>query len=88
MSIARAELFNKAKSGNVEAFELLTEDYQKQIYAIALKVSENRRMASEMTQSVFVSVFEKLNTFQGEAALTSSIYKTAACICLKECGGK
>ena len=45
------------------------------VFALCLRMSGSRERASELTQDVFVHVWERLGTYRGESALSSWIYR-------------
>ncbi|MDP4094416.1 MAG: sigma-70 family RNA polymerase sigma factor [Bacillota bacterium] len=77
-------LLDKAKKGDVQAFEDLIEGYQKRVFNITLRMIGNYDDASELTQEVFIRVFRSLNSFKEEAQFSTWVYKIATNICLDE----
>ena len=74
-------LLDRAKRGDVEAFEKLTENYQKKIYNIILNKCTNRNEVSHLTQEVFVRTFKTLDKLQDDSHFFLSIYKTTKDVC-------
>lgn len=72
-----ADLVQRCLHGNSKAFEILIERYQKPIYNLALRLSTNTEDAEDITQTVFVKVYEKLNTFNPKHKFFSWLYKIA-----------
>lgn len=72
-----AVLVQQCLQGNPNAFEILVERYQKPIYNLALRLSTNTEDAEDITQTVFVKVYEKLNTFNPKHKFFSWLYKIA-----------
>ena len=54
--------------GNQEAFSRLVTKYRKQAYAIAYRFTQNHEEADDLAQETFVTAFDKLHTFRGEAS--------------------
>lgn len=79
------ELFVKAHSGDIEAFEKLTEAYQKRVFSVAYSITGNQVLASDMTQEVFVRVFRAMKTLDNQA-LPVYIYRTAGEVCRRHSG--
>jgi RNA polymerase sigma-70 factor, ECF subfamily len=71
------QLVSRAKSGDKAAFEKLYRTNVSRIYTICLRISADRIKAEELTQDVFVKVWEKLNTFKGESKFSTWIYRIA-----------
>lgn len=67
----------RAKAGDQRAFEGLYREHVGRVYALCLRLSADRVQAEELTQDVFVRVWEKLPTFRGESAFSSWLYRLA-----------
>jgi len=65
-------LFSK---GNVEAFESIYRSYCKFVHGICLRMLRDPVEADDAAQDVFVCVFRKINTFRGESAFSSWLYR-------------
>jgi len=61
--------------GHPNAFEPLIDKYQKPIFNAALKMLSNYEDAQDVTQSVFVKAFEKLDSFDPKYKFFSWIYR-------------
>ena len=81
MSDNDRQLLALARMGNIEAFEKLTENYQKKIYNIILSKYTNRSDVSRLTQEVFVRIFKSIRQMQDDSLFVLSIYKTAKDVC-------
>ncbi len=77
-------LLEKAKKGDVEAFEELIAGYQKRVFNIALKMIGNHEDASELAQETFIRVFKSIGKFKEESLFSTWIYRIATNICLDE----
>lgn len=69
------ELVNKLKSGNEESYKILIETYQKMALNCTYKFVRNKETAEDITQEVFVEVFESIKTFRGDSKLSTWIYR-------------
>lgn len=56
-------------------FDALYEQYKVQVYNLALQYVQNTRDAEEITQDVFVAVYQKLSVFRQEASPKTWIYR-------------
>lgn len=56
-------------------FEEIYNVYSKQVYNLALHYLQNTEDAQELTQDVFVTVFQKIDRFNGESKLSTWIYR-------------
>jgi RNA polymerase sigma-70 factor, ECF subfamily len=67
----------KAKNGDRSAFEKLYTLYKTPVYALCLRLTRDVLDAEDLTQEVFMQVYRKVNTFRGEAAFGSWLYRVA-----------
>jgi len=73
-----AELVSSFRSGNTKAFRELVRRYQGKVYALALRLTGNEADAQEVLQDTFLSVYRKFDTFRGDAAFSSWLYRITA----------
>lgn len=71
-----------AASGNREAFERLYRAHVNRVYAVCARMVNDRTRAEELTQDVFVRVWEKLSQFRGESAFTTWLHRLAVNVVL------
>lgn len=72
------ELIERIRSGDYSAFETLVSRYERKVYALALKLTGNQADAEEIAQDVFLTIYQKLDSFRGESLLSSWIYRVTA----------
>jgi RNA polymerase sigma-70 factor, ECF subfamily len=77
-------LLEKAKNGDVQAFELLVEGYQKKVFNVALRMMGNYDDAGEIAQEAFIRVFKSIKSFKEESTFSTWIYRITTNICLDE----
>jgi RNA polymerase sigma-70 factor (ECF subfamily) len=77
-------LLEKAKNGDVEAFEHLIEGYQKKVYNIALRMIGNYDDAYDMAQETFIRVFRSIKNFKEQSSFSTWVYKITTNVCLDE----
>lgn len=70
-------LVEQAKGGNRDALEKLVLRHQAWIYNIALRMVFQPHDAEEVTQEVLVKAVTRLDTFQGESAFRTWLYRIA-----------
>ena len=63
--------------GDKRAFESLVEKYQKLVFNLAYNMTRNRDDAADVTQSVFLKVYEKLYSFNRKFKFFSWMYRIA-----------
>ena len=72
------QLVERIRSGDYSAFEELVARFERKVYALALKLTGNQADAEEIAQDVFLTIYQKLDSFRGESALSSWIYRVTA----------
>ena len=75
--VAVNQTVRRAQEGDADAFRVLYEDHGGRVYALCLRLSGDRAAAEELTQDVFVRVWEKLETFRGESAFSTWLHRLA-----------
>jgi RNA polymerase sigma-70 factor (ECF subfamily) len=70
-------LIQECLIGNTKAFEALIDKYQKKIFNIVYRMTGNYDDAEDITQSVFIKVYEKLNSFNPKFKFFSWLYRIA-----------
>jgi RNA polymerase sigma-70 factor (ECF subfamily) len=78
-----AELVQRAKSGDLEAFEALTNRYEQRVYSLALRMLRQEQDAEDVTQQTFLSALEHLSGFRGEASFSTWLLRIATHAALK-----
>lgn len=71
------ELIQSVLNGNDRDFELLIKKYQTNVFRTAVGLLHNKEDAEEITQDVFLKVFQSLSTFNGKAAFSTWLYRIA-----------
>lgn len=72
------DLIDRIRAGDYSAFEELVSRFERKVYALALKLTGNQADAEEIAQDVFLTIYQKLDSFRGESALSSWIYRVTA----------
>ena len=80
---ADAELVQRAKAGELDAFEALTNRYEQRIYGLAMRMLRQEQDAEDVTQQTFLSVLENLEGFRGEASFSTWVLRIASHAALK-----
>jgi RNA polymerase sigma-70 factor (ECF subfamily) len=71
-----------AASGDRRAFERLYRENVNRVFAVCVRMSGDRMRAEELTQDVFVRVWEKLPLFRGESAFSTWVHRLAVNVIL------
>lgn len=75
-------LVKKAQRGDHDAFALLLERYETQVYHQALRMVTNPEDAADMTQEAFLKAWQGLPTFQGDSAFSTWLYRLTNNVCI------
>jgi len=67
----------RCREGDVEAFGDLVEKYQKPVFNAVFRVVHDYEDAREITQQVFMKIFENLSRFDPERRFFSWLYRVA-----------
>ena len=74
------DLISRSKSGDVEAFNLLVEQYQRMVYNLALRMLGNAEAAEDASQDTFISAYKAIGKFRG-GSFKSWVLRIAANSC-------
>ena len=74
---AERALVDRARGGDVGAFEALYRANVGRVYALALRLTADQLEATELTQDVFVHAWRRLATFRGDAAFATWLHRIA-----------
>jgi len=72
-----AELIDSILKGNQQDFVLLIKKYQQGVFRTSMGLVHNSEDAEEITQDVFVKVYQSLSSFNGKAAFSTWLYRIA-----------
>lgn len=72
-----AALIERARSGDVAAFEHVYRREVGRVFALCLRMTADAGRARELTQSVFVRAWDRLASFRGESQLSSWLHRIA-----------
>ena len=69
------DLAKKAAAGDGKAFEELYRRHYRRVYALTLRMMGNPTEAEDMTQEVFLQLFNKIGMFRGESQFTTWLHR-------------
>ncbi|MBL0694734.1 sigma-70 family RNA polymerase sigma factor [Comamonas sp. JC664] len=72
------QLLARAQDGDVSAFEALVDAHRDRVYGLALRMTRSEADAAEITQDTFLSAYQHLKDFRGDAAFGSWVHRIAA----------
>jgi RNA polymerase sigma-70 factor, ECF subfamily len=76
-------LVERARSGDLDAFEALTNRHEQRVYSLALRMLRQEQDAEDVTQQTFLSALENLGGFRGEASFSTWLLRIATHAALK-----
>lgn len=75
-------IIQRVQTGDVNAFELLVREYEKNVYNLALRMVKNPDDASDMTQEAFIKAYNSLSSFRGDSKFSVWLYRIVSNVCL------
>ena len=81
-------LLGRLRKGSPDAVSELLRLFQGKIFNLAMSILKNESDAEEATQDVFMTVIRKADTFKGNSALYSWMYRICVNTCLMRLRGK
>jgi len=70
-------LVERCRNGELGAFEELYRAHSARLYSLACRMVGNQTDAEDLLQEIFLSAHRKLDSFRGEAALGTWLYRLA-----------
>ncbi len=77
-------LVERAKRGDVEAFEQLISQYQRKVYNFAYRQTGNHEDASDVAQEAFIRAYSSLPEFRGDSSFATWLFRIVNNACLDE----
>jgi RNA polymerase sigma-70 factor (ECF subfamily) len=70
-------LVDRARRGNLEAYDELVQRYQERIYATVYHMTSNHEDANDLAQESFIKAFQALKSFKGGSSFYTWLYRIA-----------
>lgn len=70
-------LISKAQNGDEGAFKFLMTKYYPRVYASLFAFTKSREDSEDLAQLTFIKVWQKINSFRGDSAFFTWIYRIA-----------
>ena len=77
-----ASLIAASIEGRRDAFDVIVERHRRTVYQVCYRFVSNHEDASDLSQESFVRAWRGLNTFKGQSALSTWLYRIAVNVCL------
>jgi len=68
-------LIERAREGDLDAFDGLVRRYEDQVYSVAYRLVGNEDDAADVAQEVFLACFRHLKNYRGESKLSTWLYR-------------
>jgi len=75
MDLNQSDLIIQLQSGDQSAFKQLVDDFGDMVYNTALGIVQDEADADDITQEVFVQVYQSVSSFKGESKLSTWLYR-------------
>ncbi|MBZ0268429.1 sigma-70 family RNA polymerase sigma factor [bacterium] len=82
MRLAGPATVERARNGDVSAFESLYREHVGRVYAVCLRMTADPVRAEEHTQEAFVKAWKSLHRFEGRSAFGSWLHRLAVNVVL------
>ena len=70
-------LVERARTGDLAAFDQLVRQYERQVFRIAQHITQNREDAQDVVQDAFFKAYQKLDQFQGNSKFYTWLVRIA-----------
>jgi len=77
-------LVERCKAGDLQAFELLFQKYERRIFNVVARLVVSRDDAEDLKQEAFLRAFRAIRTFRGSSSFATWLTRIATNVCLDE----
>jgi RNA polymerase sigma-70 factor (ECF subfamily) len=74
---SEASLVRRAQRGDEQAFATLYQLHKKRVYSVCLQMTRDIADAEDLTQEAFLQVFRSIDSFRGDSAFSTWLYRIA-----------
>ncbi len=68
-------IIHEFQNGNKEVFSLIIKKYRKYIFSLLIKKIESKEDAEDLTQEIFIKLYNSLDNFKFKSSLKTYIYR-------------
>lgn len=72
----------RARKGEIAAFETIVTAYERKIYALALRSTGSEADAADITQEVFLRAWKSMGKFRGDSSVSTWLYRITMNLCV------
>jgi len=76
------KIIQKVKNGDLKAFRKLVREYKRTVYTVAYDILKIHEDAEDVSQEVFLKVYQSIHSFRGDSKFNSWIYRIAVNVSL------
>ena len=69
------EMIVQLQQGDESAFKKLVDEWQAMVYNTAISIVQNEADADDITQEVFIQVYQSVSSFKGESKFSTWLYR-------------
>lgn len=77
-------LVRQAAAGDVKAFQRLFEQHHRRVYGLVLRLAGDVDTAQDLTQDVFIQLWNNLRSFRGESKFSTWLHTVATRVAITE----
>ena len=77
-----AAVIQAVLDGDVNEYEALVKEYEKNVYNLALRMTGNSEDAADMAQEAFIKAYNSLTAFRGDSKFSVWLYRIVSNVCL------
>ena len=77
-----ATIIKQVLEGDVNAFEGLVKEYEKNVYNLALRMTGDPEDAADMAQDAFIKAYSSLSSFRGDSKFSVWLFRIVSNLCL------
>ena len=77
-----AAVIQAVLDGDINAYELLVKEYEKNVYNLALRMVGNSEDAADMSQEAFIKAYNSLTSFRGDSKFSVWLFRIVSNVCL------
>jgi RNA polymerase sigma-70 factor (ECF subfamily) len=77
VAIEESVLVDRARGGDLRAYDELVQRYQQRIYATVYHMTSNHEDANDLAQEAFIKAYQALKSFKGGSSFYTWVYRIA-----------
>ena len=70
------------QQGDIAQFEWIVEEYKNKIFGLSYGYTKDSYMAQDLTQDIFIKLYQNINSFQGQSSFSTWLYRLAKNQCI------